>query len=943
MRMRKSYKSLIVLAAFSLLLSGCNVFKKEPKYTVTWKNYDGTVLEVDEELAAGTMPTYDSAEPTKLQDAQFNYIFDGWTPEVKEVSADVEYVAKFKEETRKYTVTWKNYDGKTLKEEEVLYGTVPSYVGDEPTKESTVEHTYTFEGWSPAVATLTENTTYTASFKEEKRKYDVTWKNDDGSVIRTDKVAYGDTPSFGEIAPTKESTAQYAYTFANWSPIITSVTGDATYTASYTSEVRKYTITWKNEDGTILEVDEDVPYGTIPSFNSPTPTKESIRGVDFVFAGWDTGVEFVKADKTYTAKYTKKGFFSFEPINYEMEEGYSLNDIEGSPWINTNIQGEINKIKKPSEKDDFYTSANYEDIKTGEYGAFENCQYDVNQAFSKIYYGYGLEGTTNGVALNAIYNKIAYENSNNLSNYLTNLDVDTYLASREVFASTSSLLKFNPENNGYRVEFNDGYLNYNYYTFNVIWIYDGMKNYALDIAGTLSEALGLGYEYTEDLNNIYTLESNLFFKAYNASGDRSDVTYTVGNIPWAPMKSALLDLGLAANTSITMKKYYTYAFNTLYNDYAVNYKDILKNAITSRLAYDYRYIAGLEVFKAVNRITSTINSGIFDNDRNFYNYPDYYLASQLLKLAFPILLEQTYNELESSPEIKAEVAQVIDDVLDGYKTLAADSWLDANTKSRMIKKLEYMKYVSCYSDPYMSFKKLGENTDVTAKSCFDIQRMYTNAQVDMAVAKNVDNTGYFEYLPSYTVNAFYSPGTNSFVILNALGKGMLGECVEEKLAWVGSVIGHEITHAFDSNGSNYDEYGNYSDWWSTKDRKAFNEKVRKMRDFYNNINLTKTLKVDGGNVDTEATADMGGVKVTLMIAKKYENFDYDKYFRAYANLWLRAAISMDAVPGRAADEHPFNYLRCNVTLAQFDEFVELYDIQPGDGMYIPENQRVKIW
>ena len=284
--MRKSYKTFIALAAFSLLLSGCNLFKKEPKYTVTWKNFDGSVLEVDEDLSAGTVPTYDGLEPTKTQDAQFNYIFDGWTPEVGEVTDNVEYVAKFKEETRKYTVTWKNYDGQTLKEEEVLYGTVPSYVGDEPTKDSTVEHTYSFDGWSPAIKSLTENVTYTATFKEEARKYDITWKNDDGSVIRTDKVAYGTVPSFGETVPTRDNTPQYAFTFSNWVPALSSVTGDAIYTASYTSEVRKYTITWANYDGTPIEVDENLPYGTVPSFNSGTPTRESTRGVDYTFSGW---------------------------------------------------------------------------------------------------------------------------------------------------------------------------------------------------------------------------------------------------------------------------------------------------------------------------------------------------------------------------------------------------------------------------------------------------------------------------------------------------------------------------------------------------------------------------------------------------------------------------------------------------------------------------------
>ena len=941
--MRKSYKILTVLATLSLLLSSCDLFKKEPKYTVTWKNYDGTVLEVDEDLAAGTIPTYDGLEPTKAQDAQYNYIFDGWTPEVSEVNENVEYTAKFKEETRKYTVTWKNYDGTVLKEEEFLYGTTPTYIGTTPTKESTVEHTYTFDNWSPAVVTLTENTTYTASFKEEKRKYNVTWKNDDGSVIRTDEVAYGDTPSFGETAPTKESTPQYAYTFASWTPVLVPVSGDVEYTATYTSEVRKYTITWANDDGTILEVDENVTYGTVPSFNSGTPTKESTRGVDYTFKGWSPSVEFAQRDITYVAQYNKTGFFSFDKINYEMEDGYSLSDINGAPWINSNIRGEIDKIKQPSLKDDFYASINYDDLKYGGKGAFEWCDSDVRDAFNKIYYGYGLSGTTNGVALNVAYNKIANGDANGLSTYLNSIDVDTYLSSRDVFASNSSLLELKPVQDGYRVSFNDSYLNANYTAFNFLWIFDDTREAATDIAGYLSDALNLGYSYTQDLNSIYSIEYDLFYKSYQASYSSSDTTYTVGSLPWAPMKNALVDLGLAANTSIVIKSCYTNALNTLYNDYAVNQKGNLKNVILSRLAYDYRYIAGLEIYKEVNKITSGINYYFFDSDRGFYNYPNEFLASQVLKLAFPILVEQTYIELGSSPEIKAQVAELIDEILEGYKELAEDSWLGSRTKSRMIKKLEYMKYIACYSDPYREFKKLGEATDIASQPIFNISKMYNAAQIDMAVAKNVDNSGYFDRMPSYTVNAYYSAGTNVFVILNGLAQGTLGECVEEKLGMLGTVIGHEITHAFDSSGSYYDEFGSYNDWWTNSDRREFDNKVKKMRTFYNNIKLTKTLKVDGNNVDGEATADMGGVRVTLMLAKKYENFDYDKYFRAYAYTWMRAPIALEAVPDRASDEHPFNYLRVNVTLSQFDEFVETYDIQPGDGMYVPEEQRIKIW
>ena len=83
--------------------------------------------------------------------------------------------------------------------------------------------------------------------------------------------------------------------------------------------------------------------------------------------------------------------------------------------------------------------------------------------------------------------------------------------------------------------------------------------------------------------------------------------------------------------------------------------------------------------------------------------------------------------------------------------------------------------------------------------------------------------------------------------------------------------------------------------------------------------------------------------VLLYGAIQKPSFDYDLFFRSFAYLWCRAPFGMDSAQSLREDEHPFYYLRTNVTLAQCDEFIETYNIQPGDGMYIPENQRVKIW
>ncbi len=204
-----------------------------PTYMVIWKNADGVTLETDEGVLKGAVPTYDGATPTLTPDAQYTYTFTSWDPEVMAANADATYMAVYSKVLNKYTVTWKNGNITLETDKNVVYGTVPEYNGVTPTKQETAQFSYTFSGWTPEVAAVTGAVTYSAVFDSTVRNYVVTFKNDNGKVLQTVNVKYGETPKYTGYTPEKPADEEYTYEFDGWSPEIVAVTGAATYTAQF--------------------------------------------------------------------------------------------------------------------------------------------------------------------------------------------------------------------------------------------------------------------------------------------------------------------------------------------------------------------------------------------------------------------------------------------------------------------------------------------------------------------------------------------------------------------------------------------------------------------------------------------------------------------------------------------------------------------------------------
>jgi len=192
-------------------------------YSVTWKN-GSTTLESDS-VIEGSAPKYNGTFPTKTSTAEYTYSFAGWSTsstgtaisesDLPKVSGNVTYYAIFNQTKNKYTITWKDYNDSILKSETLEYGATPTYSGT-PTRDNTAEYTYAFEGWSPSIAMVTKDATYTATYSQTKNKYTITWINYDGSTISSDTLEYGSTISYKGSTPIKEPTAEFVYTFEGW-------------------------------------------------------------------------------------------------------------------------------------------------------------------------------------------------------------------------------------------------------------------------------------------------------------------------------------------------------------------------------------------------------------------------------------------------------------------------------------------------------------------------------------------------------------------------------------------------------------------------------------------------------------------------------------------------------------------------------------------------------
>ncbi|MBR2255040.1 MAG: Ig-like domain-containing protein [Candidatus Methanomethylophilaceae archaeon] len=270
-------------------------------YVVRWLDWDGTVLK-QERLMYGDTPSFKASDPVRKPTDDTVYAFSGWAPKVVSVTGNADYKAQYTSSDRGYTVTWMDDEGTILDSDYLVYGAMPSH--RDLKKEATAQYTFKFEGWSPAIAKVTGDVTYTAVYSHTVNEYEIRWFGAEGKLLSSDTVPYGQKPSYQGDTPTKPSTDSESYLFAGWDPEVVPVVGDADYRARFVSEANSYTVTWLDWDGDVVK-QEKLEYGTVPTAPAHDPVRPDTVDTVYEFAGWDPAISEVVKDTEYTARYTE--------------------------------------------------------------------------------------------------------------------------------------------------------------------------------------------------------------------------------------------------------------------------------------------------------------------------------------------------------------------------------------------------------------------------------------------------------------------------------------------------------------------------------------------------------------------------------------------------------------------------------------------------------------
>jgi putative endopeptidase len=318
---------------------------------------------------------------------------------------------------------------------------------------------------------------------------------------------------------------------------------------------------------------------------------------------------------------------------------------------------------------------------------------------------------------------------------------------------------------------------------------------------------------------------------------------------------------------------------------------------------------------------------------------------------------QIYVQRHFGEDAKTKMVELVANLIKAYRvSIEGLSWMSQETKERAYVKLEKFTPKIGYPDKWRDYSKLSISPDDLIGNLAQIAKFSQDYEF-AKIGKPVDKSEWF--MTPQTVNAYYNPGMNEIVFPAAILQPPFFDVTADDYAanygGIGAVIGHEIGHGFDDQGSKYDGDGNLVNWWSDDDRGEFEKRTKKLIDQYNQLSpeVAPDVKVNGALTVGENIGDLGGLTIAYKayqislagkqppVADGYTG--WQRFFMGWAQVWRSKYRSEEAKRRIAIDPHSPAEFRCNQIASNLDEFYQAFNVGEKDRHFMPHNERVRIW
>ena len=316
-----------------------------------------------------------------------------------------------------------------------------------------------------------------------------------------------------------------------------------------------------------------------------------------------------------------------------------------------------------------------------------------------------------------------------------------------------------------------------------------------------------------------------------------------------------------------------------------------------------------------------------------------------------------YVERHFPPEAKAEIDRLVANLLEAYRrSITTLEWMSPATREKALEKLDTFTPKVGYPVKWIDYSSL----EVAADDLVGNVRRASVFEHDRQLAKVGQPIDRDEWLMTpQTVNAYYHPLMNEIVFPAAILQYPFFDPERDAAAnygGIGSVIGHEIGHGFDDQGSQYDGTGKLNNWWTDADRAAFEQRTKSLIDQYDALTpqgLDPSYTVNGALTIGENIGDLGGLGIALAAyelsldgeeAPVVDGFTgRQRVFLSWAQVWQQKSRDAETIRLLTIDPHSPNEFRCNQIVRNIDAFYDEFDVAEGDALWLAPEKRVSIW